>query len=306
MFRVIDFWLGYGGGRAEARCGPLPVRTGRAPTARIFPRHTSFSRSCARISTANTRTACCLRRQTSGRRTPPPISGGRRLPDGIPFPPHAPHVHGGADGGLLPDHQHPASRPPPFPQACQWALFLRNHDELTLEMVTDEERDYMYRVYARDTAGPHQPGIRRRLAPLMGNDRRKIELMNVLLFCPAGDPDNLLWRRDRHGGQLLPGRPQRRAGPRCSGAPTEMPAFPPPTRRVLYLPVIIDPEYHYQASTSRIRCEIRHRFCGGCRSDDRPAQAVQGLRLGKTGIRSAGQPESPRLHRDSTRNRSSW
>ena len=77
---------------------------------------------------------------------------------------------------------------PVIPQNCQWATFLRNHDELTLEMVTDEERDYMYRVYASDPQARINLGIRRRLAPLMGNNRRKIELMNVLLFSMPGTP----------------------------------------------------------------------------------------------------------------------
>ena len=71
---------------------------------------------------------------------------------------------------------------PAMPESCQWAIFLRNHDELTLEMVTDEERDYMYRVYAADPRARINLGIRRRLAPLLGNNRRKIELINSLLF----------------------------------------------------------------------------------------------------------------------------
>src|SRR6056297_3417070 len=71
---------------------------------------------------------------------------------------------------------------PEIPDNCQWGIFLRNHDELTLEMVTDEERDYMYRVYGRDPKHRINLGIRRRLAPLLENDRRKIELMNSLLF----------------------------------------------------------------------------------------------------------------------------
>src|SRR5277367_382316 len=77
---------------------------------------------------------------------------------------------------------------PPIPDTCQWALFLRNHDELTLEMVTDEERDYMYRVYADDRAARINLGIRRRLAPLLENDRRRIELLNGLLFSLPGTP----------------------------------------------------------------------------------------------------------------------
>ncbi len=77
---------------------------------------------------------------------------------------------------------------PIIPEVCQWALFLRNHDELTLEMVTDEERDYMYRMYAKDPKARINLGIRRRLAPLLDNDRRKIKLMYALLFSLPGTP----------------------------------------------------------------------------------------------------------------------
>ena len=77
---------------------------------------------------------------------------------------------------------------PEIPPDCQWAIFLRNHDELTLEMVTDEERDYMYREYARDPRMRINVGIRRRLAPLMESGRRQIELMNALLMSMPGTP----------------------------------------------------------------------------------------------------------------------
>ena len=77
---------------------------------------------------------------------------------------------------------------PEIPEGAQWGMFLRNHDELTLEMVTDEERDYMYRVYAHDPEARINLGIRRRLAPLLGNDLRQIQLMNALLFSMPGTP----------------------------------------------------------------------------------------------------------------------
>src|SRR5690606_22951256 len=77
---------------------------------------------------------------------------------------------------------------PSLDEGSQWALFLRNHDELTLEMVTEEERDYMWRAYAHEPTMRINLGIRRRLAPLVGNDRRKIELMNALLFSMPGTP----------------------------------------------------------------------------------------------------------------------
>ena len=86
------------------------------------------------------------------------------------------------------------ARTPPIPETCQWAMFLRNHDELTLEMVTDEERDYMYRSYAADHRARINLGIRRRLAPLLGNDRARIEVMNALLFSMPGTPGALLRR----------------------------------------------------------------------------------------------------------------
>jgi len=135
---------------------------------------------------------------------------------------------------------------PAIPENCQWGLFLRNHDELTLEMCTDEERDYMYYEYARDPRMKLNIGIRRRLAPIVDNSRREIELMNVVLFSLPGTPvlyygdemgmgDNIYlsdrngvrtpmqWNVDRNGG--------------FSKAPPEQ----------LYAPLIQNPVYSYQA-----------------------------------------------------------
>lgn len=135
---------------------------------------------------------------------------------------------------------------PVIPDNAQWAIFLRNHDELTLEMVTDEERDYMYRMYARNPKTRINLGIRRRLAPLLGNDRRKIELMNVLLFSMPGTPvlyygDEILmgdnyYLGDRDGVRT----PMQWSADRNAG-------FSRANPQSLYLPVIIDPEYHYEA-----------------------------------------------------------
>jgi maltose alpha-D-glucosyltransferase / alpha-amylase len=135
---------------------------------------------------------------------------------------------------------------PPIPESCQWALFLRNHDELTLEMVTDEERDYMYRVYAYDAQARINLGIRRRLAPLLGNDRRRMELMNALLLSLPGTPviyygdeigmgDNF-YLGDRNGVRT----PMQWSGDRNAG-------FSRANPQRLYLPVIVDPEYHYES-----------------------------------------------------------
>ena len=134
---------------------------------------------------------------------------------------------------------------PEIPETAQWGIFLRNHDELTLEMVTDEERDYMYRVYARDPHHRVNLGIRRRLAPLLENDRRKLELMNVLLFALPGTPviyygdeigmgDNV-YLGDRNGVRTpMQWSPDRNA------------SFSSANPQSLYLPVIIDPEYHFE------------------------------------------------------------
>jgi maltose alpha-D-glucosyltransferase/alpha-amylase len=135
---------------------------------------------------------------------------------------------------------------PEIPPSCQWAIFLRNHDELTLEMVTDEERDYMYKVYVKDPKARINLGIRHRLAPLMGNNRKKIELLNYLLFSLPGTPviyygdeigmgDNF-YLGDRNGVRT----PMQWNADRNAG-------FSLCNPQKLYLPVILDPEYHYES-----------------------------------------------------------
>ena len=134
---------------------------------------------------------------------------------------------------------------PTIPEKSQWAMFLRNHDELTLEMVTDRDRDYMYQVYARDSAMRINLGIRRRLAPLLENDRRQIELMNCLLFSMPGTPiiyygdeigmgDNI-FLGDRNGIRT----PMQWSADRNAG-------FSKANPQRLFLPVTLDPEYHYE------------------------------------------------------------
>ncbi len=142
---------------------------------------------------------------------------------------------------------------PPIPPQCQWGIFLRNHDELTLEMVTDEERDYMYRAYARDPQARLNLGIRRRLAPLLQNNRRKIELMNALLLSLPGTPiiyygdeigmgDNI-YLGDRDGVRTpMQWSPDRNAG------------FSQANPQRLCLPVIIDAAYHF----ATVNVEVQH------------------------------------------------
>lgn len=135
---------------------------------------------------------------------------------------------------------------PDIPPNCQWAIFLRNHDELTLEMVTDRERDYMYSMYATDPRMRVNVGIRRRLAPLMENTRAKIELLNILLMTMPGSPmiyygdelgmgDNI-FLGDRDGVRTpMQWSPDRNAG------------FSRTNPARMYLPPIMDPEYGYES-----------------------------------------------------------
>ncbi len=152
--------------------------------------------------------------------------------------------------GIRREDRHPIveilRRTPPIPVGCQWALFLRNHDELTLEMVTDEERDYLYREYAGDPRARLNLGIRRRLAPLLDGSRRRIELLNSLLVSLPGTPiiyygdeigmgDNI-YLGDRKGVRT----PMQWSGDRNAGF-----SRCDPDR--LYLPPIENPLYHYAA-----------------------------------------------------------
>jgi maltose alpha-D-glucosyltransferase/alpha-amylase len=140
---------------------------------------------------------------------------------------------------------------PQIPENCQWAIFLRNHDELTLEMVTDEERDYMYRTYAENPQARLNLGIRRRLAPLLRDHPRKMELVNALLLSLPGTPiiyygdeigmgDNI-YLGDRDGVRT----PMQWSDDRNAG-------FSRANPQQLYLPVIIDPPFHYASRNVEI------------------------------------------------------
>ncbi len=135
---------------------------------------------------------------------------------------------------------------PPIPANCQWAIFLRNHDELTLEMVTDRERDYMYRIFANDPRMRVNVGIRRRLAPLLENSRPKIELITFLLLTMPGAP--ILYYGDEIGmGDNIYLGDRNAVRTPMQWSPDRNAGFSRADPQRLFLPPIMDPVYGYQA-----------------------------------------------------------
>ncbi len=251
MLNVIRFWLDLGidGFRLDAvpylfeaegtNCENLP-RDARVPPAAAQGR-----------STTSTRAGCCWPRRTSGRptwsRTSATIeTGGDECHMAFHFPLMPALLHGCPAGVAVPDLGDPGAARRRSRPSCQWGIFLRNHDELTLEMVTDEERDYMYSEYAKDPRMRANVGIRRRLASLLENDRNQIELFTAMLLSLPGSPvlyygdeigmgDNI-WLGDRDGVRTpMQWTPDRNAG------------FSAATPGRLFLPVNQDPIYGYQA-----------------------------------------------------------
>ena len=245
MFRVVDFWLDQGvdGFRLDA----IPYLFEREGTmCEHLPETHAFLKDLrSHIDAKISRQGSARRSQSSGRRTRRPTSAADECHMSFHFP-------------LMPrlfvanrmEESFPIvdilRQTPEIPPDSQWAIFLRNHDELTLETVTSEERDYMYRTYAQDPQARINLGIRRRLAPLLENDRRRIELMNALLLSLPGTPviyygdeigmgDNV-YLGDRNGVRTpMQWSPDRNAG------------FSRANPQRLYLPVNIDPQYHYEA-----------------------------------------------------------
>lgn len=178
--------------------------------------------------------------------------------------------------------------PPPL---SQWAIFLRNHDELTLEMVTEEERDAMYRFYATDPQSRVNLGLRRRLAPLLRNDRRRLELMHALLFSLPGTPvmyygdeicmgDNI-YLRDRDSVRTpMQWSPDRNAG------------FSNANPQRLFLPAIVDPELHYQSHNVETEEQSPHSFLWWLR---RVLRLRAGYRAFSRGELQFLLPQNPRI-----------
>jgi maltose alpha-D-glucosyltransferase/alpha-amylase len=150
-------------------------------------------------------------------------------------------------------------RMPEIPENAQWGIFLRNHDELTLEMVTDEERDYMYNEYAKDPRMRLNLGIRRRLAPLMDNNRDQIELFHAMLLSLPGTPIVYYGDELRMGDNIYLGdrdgvrTPMQWSADRNAG-------FSRADFAQLYLPVLMDPVYGYQAINVEAQLRNQHSF----------------------------------------------
>jgi maltose alpha-D-glucosyltransferase/alpha-amylase len=161
--------------------------------------------------------------------------------------------------GLRRESRHPITeilaQTPEIPDGCQWGIFLRNHDELTLEMVTDDERDYMYAEYAKDPRMKINFGIRRRLAPLLDNDRRVAELLHALLFSLPGSP--VLYYGDEIGmgdNVYLGDRDSVRTPMQWS--PDRNGGFSSSDFATLYLPPLMDPVYGY--ASVNVEAEMRN------------------------------------------------
>ena len=246
MLEVLRFWLDLGldGFRLDAvpylfeRDGHQlrePARDARVPQARA-----------RRDRRRTTPTACCSPRPTSGRRTSSSTSATATSATCASTSRSCRACSWRVRREEATPMYEILAQTPEIPDNCQWGLFLRNHDELTLEMVTDEERDYMYAEYAKDPRMKLNLGIRRRLAPLLDNGRDEIELMHAILFSLPGSPvlyygdeiamgDNV-YLGDRDGVRT----PMQWTGDRNGG-------FSRADFAQLYAPPLMDPVYGYQA-----------------------------------------------------------
>ena len=241
-------------GRVPAGRGARTCSSGTAPTARTCPRPTTTCGACGRSWTRSSRGGCSSPRPTSGRR------------DVVDYFGDSDECHMCFHFPLMPrmfmalrrEQRQPITeileQTPAIPDGCQWGLFLRNHDELTLEMVTDEERDYMYSEYAKDPRMRRNVGIARRLFPLIDNDRRIAELFHTLLFSMPGSPVMYYGDEIGMGDNIFLGD---RDGVRTpmQWTPDRNGGFSTADFAQLYSPPLMDPVYGF----SRVNVESQQR-----------------------------------------------
>ena len=281
MLEAMPFWLDMGldGFRLDA----VPYLYERPGTnGENLPETHEFLRKVRKLRRRrSTPAGCCSPRPTSGRPTSSTTSatsrvGGDECHMCFHFP-VMPRIF----MAVRRESRFPISeimeQTPPIPDGCQWGIFLRNHDELTLEMVTDEDRDYMWDEYAKDPRMKANIGIRRRLAPLLDNDVNRMELFTALLLSLPGSPvlyygdeigmgDNI-WLGDRDGVRTpMQWTPDRNAG------------FSSATPGKLHLPAIQDPVYGYQSVN--VEAQLRGHVVAAALdpADDPRPQAAPGVR----------------------------
>ena len=183
---------------------------------------------------------------------------------------------------------------PDIPPTCQWAIFLRNHDELTLEMVTDRERDYMYQMYAADPRARVNVGIRRRLAPLMENDPAKIQLMNSLLFSMPGSPTVYYGDELGMGDNIYFGDRNSVRTP-MQWSPDRNGGFSRADPQSLFLPPIMDPIYGYASVNVEAQSREPSSLLNWTRRMLAVRKSLQGLRPRHVRAAAARQSHDPRL-----------
>ena len=246
MLDVVRYWLDLGldGFRLDA----VPYLYERDGTngENLPETHEYLRKRSARRSTPRTRARCCWPKPTSGRATWSSTSArGDECHMCFHFP-LMPRMYLAAKRGDRGPIESIMAETPPIPEGCQWGLFLRNHDELTLEMVTDAERDEMYAEYAKDPKMRRNTGIGRRLAPLLDNQRPLMELFHALLFSMPGSP--ILYYGDEIGmGENIHLGDRDGVRTPMQWTPDRNAGFSTADFEELYLPPLMDPVYGYQA-----------------------------------------------------------
>ena len=247
--------------RASTACGSMRCRicsSARAPIARTCPRRTHSCANCASHIDENFSNRMLL------------AEANQWPEDAVAYLAEGKECHMAFHFPLMPrmfmsvrmEDRFPLTdiwaQTPPIDPTCQWALFLRNHDELTLEMVTDEERDYMYRAYAQESRMRINLGIRRRLAPLLGNQsaRHRTHQWLCCFRCPARRSFTTATRSGWATMSIL--AIATAFALRCNGAAIATPDSPRANPQRLILPVIIDHEYHYQTVNVEAQESNRH------------------------------------------------